>query len=293
MDYRPRVSIRRNHDLRLYILPTETVVLATRRHWASLLEPAATAIGTFLVVAVIVYASPPSAQDAVGWLWFVWLFTLLRFGFRWLEWAHEWFVSTDKRLLLLYGLVIHKVAMMPLVKVTDMGYSRTPLGQLLGYGRFVMESAGQDQALRQVDYVPHPDATYRTLVAEIFRPAGTKPPSGSAPASDAPPPTPGGPTPLPVVIVPGRVQSDDDARPTTQPIPVGRSGKPVPPSVAVKPAGPASPSSPVPSSASSSASSASSTTAEPTARDASASPKPHWETPPEWRRPKPYDSYPR
>jgi hypothetical protein len=41
-------------------------------------------------------------------------------------------------------------------------------GRIFGYGRFVLESAGQDQALRQVDWVPHPDVTYRILCTEIF-----------------------------------------------------------------------------------------------------------------------------
>jgi hypothetical protein len=58
--------------------------------------------------------------------------------------------------------------MMPLVKVTDMSYNRSPLGRLLGYGTFVMESAGQDQALRRVEWVPQPDQTYRAICAEIF-----------------------------------------------------------------------------------------------------------------------------
>ena len=61
-----------------------------------------------------------------------------------------------------------KVAMMPLIKVTDMSYQRSVPGRIFGYGRFVLESAGQDQALRQVDWVPHPDVTYRILCTEIF-----------------------------------------------------------------------------------------------------------------------------
>ena len=39
---------------------------------------------------------------------------------------------------------------------------------MLGYGTFVMESAGQDQALHHVKWVPDPDHTYRAICAEIF-----------------------------------------------------------------------------------------------------------------------------
>jgi hypothetical protein len=58
--------------------------------------------------------------------------------------------------------------MMPLMKVTDMSYERSVPGRILGYGRFVMESAGQDQALREVNWVPEPDEHYRAICAEIF-----------------------------------------------------------------------------------------------------------------------------
>ncbi len=262
MATQPREGVRIGDELKRYVLPTETVVLATRRHWASLLEPAATCAGTFLLVGVIVFVAPAGLQDVVGWLWFAWLFTLGRLAFRWLEWRHEWFVSTDKRLLLLYGLVIHKVAMMPLMKVTDMGYTRTPLGQVLGYGRFVMESAGQDQALRQVDYVPRPDATYRALCAEIFRPAAgkTTPEAPGVPVSAEP---------APVVVVRGR-EAPEAPRPTTQPIAVVSRADPA---RAQRPA------------------EASPNHAGQARHDAATTSAPHWD-PPEWQPPRPYDPHP-
>jgi len=52
--------------------------------------------------------------------------------------------------------------------VTDMSYHRTVPGRIFGYGEFILESAGQEQALRKVEWVPHPDATYRIICAEIF-----------------------------------------------------------------------------------------------------------------------------
>ena len=59
--------------------------------------------------------------------------------------------------MLTLGILTRKVAMIPLIKVTDMRYDRPPIGQILGYGSFVLESAGQDQAFRVVHFVPHPD----------------------------------------------------------------------------------------------------------------------------------------
>lgn len=65
-------------------------------------------------------------------------------------------------------LITQKVALMPLAKVTDVSYNRSPPGRLLGYGIFVMESAGQDEALHRVRWVPDPDHTYRAICVEIL-----------------------------------------------------------------------------------------------------------------------------
>ena len=150
------------------LLPGERLVTAVRAHWAKLAEPVATAT-LALSAAVWVDSNVTKSTQAVGTI-FWWLFfaLLVRLLWRLLDWSHNWFVATDKRLLLRYGLISHKVAMMPLLKVTDMSYVRSIPGQFLGYGKFVLESAGQDQALREVKWVPNPDQTYRDICAEIF-----------------------------------------------------------------------------------------------------------------------------
>ncbi|MFS0705846.1 PH domain-containing protein [Cellulomonas sp. 179-A 9B4 NHS] len=187
--------------LRRYVLPGERVVLAMRRHWAKLLEPALTCLAVFVLVAWATLALQPTLGDRALWLWWLWLAALARLGWRVLLWRVEWFVATDKRMLLLTGLVTHQIGMMPLLKVTDMRYSRSLPGQLLGYGQFLLESAGQDQALRSIDWVAHPDATYRDLCALIFTPTGTPDTVAAAHArlvpgvgASAAPPTP--PPPL-------------------------------------------------------------------------------------------------
>ena len=60
--------------------------------------------------------------------------------------------------------------MMPLIKVTDMSYARPPLGRLLGYGEIVIESAGQDQALRRITHLPDPDGLYLEICELLFGP---------------------------------------------------------------------------------------------------------------------------
>jgi Bacterial PH domain len=167
---------------RKHLLPYETVVAAERRHWARLIEPSISAVVGLVVTVWLDTNLPmnvPLAHDAI---WLAWLFLVLRLGYRIVEWYTDWFVATNKRVLLTYGVFTRRVAMMPLLKVTDMSYNRSIFGRLVGYGEFVLESAGQDQALRTVSFLPRPDELYEEICLEIF---GANPPP--------PPPPPGGP----------------------------------------------------------------------------------------------------
>jgi membrane protein YdbS with pleckstrin-like domain len=104
-------------------------------------------------MAVVLFISPLS--------WLVW---------QYFDWRLEYFIVTDRRLMLVHGVITRKVAIMPLGKVTDMAYNRSPVAKLLGYGTFVFESAGQDQALSTVNWVTDPDKRYREISALIFAP---------------------------------------------------------------------------------------------------------------------------
>lgn len=151
-----------------YLLDTERVVVAVRRHPAQILEPVASAVAGVLVVLWVTTNVSPDLTLLPDALWVAWLVLLGRAIWRLLEWQNDWFVATDTRLLLTYGILTRKVAMMPLRKVTDMSYNRTPLGRVLGYGEFVLESAGHDQAMRDVKWLPNPDELYRRICTEIF-----------------------------------------------------------------------------------------------------------------------------
>jgi uncharacterized membrane protein YdbT with pleckstrin-like domain len=94
---------------------------------------------------------------------------LLRLAVKVFEWNENYFVVTSQRMLLSQGLVTKKVNMMPLAKVTDMSFQRSTWGRLLGYGEFIVESAGQDQALRNVKFIPYPEQLYLEVCGLIFK----------------------------------------------------------------------------------------------------------------------------
>ncbi len=161
-------SQRRHDELDRYLLDGERLVTAVHQHWGKVAEPVGSAIAGCIVALWVDARIDPALGLVSTIVWWAWFALVARMAWKLAEWRHDWFVATDKRLLLFYGFITRKVSMMPLMKVTDMSYERSVPGRVLGYGRFVMESAGQDQALREVNWVPEPDEHYRSICAEIF-----------------------------------------------------------------------------------------------------------------------------
>jgi len=151
-----------------YLLPHEHQVITVRKHPAVLIVPIALALGAILISIVLGSTILLHTQDAVLVLLIICLIFLAYLGFKTWEWSEDYFVVTSDRMLEASGVFTRKVAMMPLVKVTDMSFQRSTLGRLLGFGSFILESAGQDQALRTIDHVPYPEQLYLEICALIF-----------------------------------------------------------------------------------------------------------------------------
>lgn len=151
-----------------YLLPNETCVAMVRRHPAVLIAPSAQAIAG-LLVAFVLTATLLRHHSLLIWIvWGLWGLLMLHLIWQALNWAVDYFVITSKRILLTSGVLTRNVAMMPLSKVTDMSFRRSFTGRMLGYGDFIVESAGQDQALRMIDHVPYPEDLYRRVCGRIF-----------------------------------------------------------------------------------------------------------------------------
>jgi membrane protein YdbS with pleckstrin-like domain len=166
--------------LERYLLPSEQRVIAVRRHWSRLAEPILTALGALVLLLWLDQVLPLGLPYLRELLLAGWVALLVRLTWRVLEWREDWFVVTDRRLLMRTGLVTRRVAMMPLIKVTDMSYARPPAGRVFGYGEIVIESAGQDQALRRIRNLPHPDALYLEICELLFGPRAPVPGGGQS-----------------------------------------------------------------------------------------------------------------
>jgi len=159
------------HTVERHLLPHEKQVLTVRFHPAVLIKPVAITLAG-LAVALGISVVPVINLTAKLVVWLLFLGLLGWLGVQVWTWLEDYFVVTSQRLLLTTGLVNRTVNMMPLTKVTDMSFKRSAWGRILGYGEFVVESAGQDQALRRIRNLPYPEQLYLEVCGLIFKDSG-------------------------------------------------------------------------------------------------------------------------
>jgi uncharacterized membrane protein YdbT with pleckstrin-like domain len=152
-----------------HLLPHERQVITVRFHPAVLLRPVAEVLGGLALAMVLTLVVFSHNGIALLVIWLLWLVLVSRLLYKIYCWLEDYFVVTSQRLLLTTGLWTRTVNMMPLSKVTDMSFQRSMLGRVLGYGEFIVESAGQDQALRQVGHLPYPEQLYLEVCGLIFK----------------------------------------------------------------------------------------------------------------------------
>ena len=163
----PVLPTRAGKDADKYLLPGEDVVLATRRHWAVLIEPTLKFLPVFVVGGALFLLDPDNPVTSVVGLVVV-LGSLVYYALRVGEWWMRHFIVTRRRVLLTSGVIVRTVTLLPLRRITDLTWEETFFGQILGYGSFRFESAGQDQALRHITFMPDAKKVYREVSGLLF-----------------------------------------------------------------------------------------------------------------------------
>jgi uncharacterized membrane protein YdbT with pleckstrin-like domain len=152
-----------------YLLPHERQVITVHQHPAVLIRPIFEVLVGLAIAGWLSNSVAHGNGTVILVIWILWAILLLRLVGKVFEWSENYFVVTSQRMLLASGIITRKVNMMPLNKVTDMSFQRSTMGRILGYGQFILESAGQDQALRIVDHLPYPEQLYLEVCGLIFK----------------------------------------------------------------------------------------------------------------------------
>jgi membrane protein YdbS with pleckstrin-like domain len=154
-----------------YLFPTEKFRGEWRKHWTYLFDQFAyAALATFAFGWLWGFLVKHRQGTATGVVIVIWILVMIFITFKVADWYYDRFILTNKRIMAVRGMVSRTVAMMPLLRVTDMKYEQSATGRLFNYGTFVLESAGQEQALREVKHLPNPNELYLRIVEEMYEP---------------------------------------------------------------------------------------------------------------------------
>jgi uncharacterized membrane protein YdbT with pleckstrin-like domain len=164
-------------------MPREQIVIIVRRHVVSFIWTVFVALVSVLAAAVLTTTVGAGRGSAQVLFWLLAIIAVGYFAYRYLTWRVTYFIVTSNRLMQISGLFTQTIGMLPLTKVTDMRMVRTLPGRSFGYAQFVVESAGQDQALRTIPFVPYPVSLYQEILGMIF-------PEPPEPEERTPPETP-------------------------------------------------------------------------------------------------------
>ena len=152
-------------DVNRYLLLHERQVVAVRQHPARLLPALTVAVGGLLAAEAV-----NGIAGGVKWARFVvWVlagFVVVRAIVEALAWYVRYLVVTDKRLILISGLLSRKATGFPLQALQNLGLTRSAGGRLLGYGTFSVEAGGQ--VLAVIDFIRFPEQLYLEVYQLLY-----------------------------------------------------------------------------------------------------------------------------
>jgi len=175
-----------------YLLTDERRVLEFTYHWMYLTKPVAWFAGSMVVSAALL-----NATDRAAFAWLVLGGSLIWFGLPLLSAienrAAVRLIITESRVVFVEGWLARRYGMMPLTKITDLTIHESILGRILGYGTLIGETAGQDQALTRIHYLPDPLTAWHTISDLLYVQGAVRPgyrrPAAESPSFPGPEPT--------------------------------------------------------------------------------------------------------
>lgn len=163
----------------LLVSEDEQIVDEVRRHPMAIFFPVLR-----LVLAVVVFCAALLVDYRLGWV-MVAVALVLGAQASWciLSEHMDRFVITNMRVFRVHGIFSQNRATMPMSRILDITVEKPLAGRVFGYGHFVFESAAQDQGLRDIRFVGHPDQ--RDLVIQtVIQRAGLRATAGHRPLED-------------------------------------------------------------------------------------------------------------
>lgn len=139
-----------------------------RQHWIVLSRPIEMWLAAVIVGVLVAFRGGPRVSTMLdrfaGWLV---LAATLYATWQVLEWWLARYVITNERVIFIQGIMTRKVSAVPLSKVTDTTFRRTPLGLLLNYGDLLLDAPGERPGLPTLTKLPDSEEVYRLMMTLI------------------------------------------------------------------------------------------------------------------------------
>ncbi|MBV9095548.1 MAG: PH domain-containing protein [Streptosporangiaceae bacterium] len=156
-------------SLNRFLLPYERHVISVREHPARLIPPSLAVLAGLAFAGWLTSSVTHGNSTALLVIWGAWGVLVLWAVTRVAEWWVHYFAVTSQRLMVASGLLVRKVNMIPLNKVTDVEFRRTQTGRLLGYGEFEVLAPGMGDKLRNIRFLPYPEQLYLEVCGLMFK----------------------------------------------------------------------------------------------------------------------------
>ena len=150
-------------DPRTYLGDGERVLIRTHQHWILPLRSVVTAAAMMPIAILLGFVAPGVWWLQLG-LGLVAVGHQLFLFYRVLSWRTDQLIVTDQRVIRTSGVFTTTVDAVNLDQITDSTYHRSLFGHVFNYGTVRIGSAGQNQSLERVDFVPAPGGIYRATL---------------------------------------------------------------------------------------------------------------------------------
>ena len=153
-----------------YLLPHEQSFVTVRQHPAALITSGAVTLAGLIAAASYGAMHPKGSSGLVlAAVWIAWGLLALRTAYRLCCLFVDYFAVTSLRMLIVTGLLLRKIAMIPLARVNDLSVRRSFFGRLLGYGELVVQYSSREQAPQRFQYIPYSEDLY-LLISNLLAP---------------------------------------------------------------------------------------------------------------------------
>jgi Bacterial PH domain len=145
--------------VRRYLLPQERQVITVRHHPAILTWPVLAVLAACAAGSTVTVFTDIGGTILVA-VWGVAAIACLLLAVRVWAWAEDYVVLTRQRVILIPGIIRHKMVSIPAREIRDISLSRTLPGRLAGYGLLTLTPVREGHAMPAINYIPYPNQLY-------------------------------------------------------------------------------------------------------------------------------------